>query len=171
MYSSGCMIQSHGMKLKVLIGILSSLLLSESPTFPSMEFPFSSLALSLNISSPGRGDLPGFYAVLLILLAHGTGDHSWFPPRSELFQQKAEIGGLISKSKPCIHHISQVSQFLALLSLQGFKAVTNRGPKTVEVRCQSPMHRCQEVHAQVFTVMLINCVLRGRGGIFKTGAG
>lgn len=76
MYSSGCMIQSHGMKLKVLIGILSSLLLSESPTFHSMEFLFSSLSLSLNISSPGRGGLPGFYAVLLILLAHSTGDHS-----------------------------------------------------------------------------------------------
>lgn len=36
MYCSGCMIRSHGMKLKVLIGILSSSLLSESSTFPSV---------------------------------------------------------------------------------------------------------------------------------------
>lgn len=86
------------MKLKVLIGILSSLLLSESSTFPSMEFLSSSLALSLNISSPGRGDLPGFYAVLLILLAHSKGDHSWSLPRSESFQQKAEMGGSLARA-------------------------------------------------------------------------
>lgn len=165
MYSSGCMIRSHGMKLKVLIGIPSSLLLSESSTFPSMEFLFSSLALSLNISSPSRGDLPDFYTVLLILLAHSKGDHSWSLPCSASFQQKAEMGGSLARAS--IHRVNQISHFLALLSFQGFKAATNRGPKTVQVRCQGLMHCCREDHAQVFTVMLINCVLRGRGSFSK----
>lgn len=80
---------------------------------------------------------------------------------------KGRDGGLISKSKQCIHRVNQISHFLALLTFQGFKAVTNRGPKTVQVRCQGLMHRCWEDHAQVFTVMLINCVLRGRGSFSK----